>query len=247
MVRAVFQRDGFFYALLIFFLIGNIGLWLHTRHTRPVWGNVPPALSERGATMMATGDRQLAYRITGLMLQNIGNAGGESHALKDYNYNALRDWFFLADKMDPKSYYVPYLVAYYFGATQNPEQLNAVIDYLHEIGIRPGQNRWRMLAHAVYLARYRQGDLNKALDLANILAGLDRPDLPLWAKSMPAFVVRAKGDKEGAYTMMMGMLAEGIKDKSLSEYDIRLLRDNICNQILTPEQAAKDEVCKASR
>lgn len=228
------------YFIFSAFLLLNIGLWTQTHKLRPAWGNVPPATSERGTLMMNMGDAQLAYRRNGMMLQNLGNEGGDSTPLKDYNFELLRGWFMLQDTLDPVANFMPYLTAYYFGATQDPKgQLGPVIDYLEVQGQRAEPDKWRWLAEAVFLARYKKVDMPRALDLANKLAGL--PNIPMWAKAMPAFVLRAEGDKEAAYTLMMGILSSSAQ--SLTPYEIRLLRDNICNQTLTPEEAAKNELC----
>jgi hypothetical protein len=236
-----FNRNNLsLYIVFTAFLVLNIGLWAQTHKLRPVWGNVPPAISERGTLMTNMGDSQLAYRRNGLMLQNLGNAGGDSTPLKNYNFELLRGWFMLQDSLDPVANFMPYLAAYYFGATQNPkEQLGPVLDYLEVQGQRSETDKWRWLAQAVILARYNKKDMPRALELANKLSGT--PNVPMWAKAMPAFVLRAEGDKEAAYTVMMGILSSGAK--SLSPYEIRLLRDNICNQTLTPEEAAKNELC----
>ncbi|MDB5490507.1 MAG: hypothetical protein JWO78_356 [Micavibrio sp.] len=236
-----FNRDNLtLYIMFAIFLTLNICLWTQTHKLRPVWGNVPPATSDRATLMMNMGDSQLAYRRNGMMLQNLGNEGGDSTPLKDYNFELLRGWFMLQDRLDPVSNFMPYLTAYYFGATQNPrDQLGPVIDYLEVQGQRSELDKWRWLAEAVFLARYKKSDMPRALDLANKLAAL--PNVPLWAKAMPAFVLRADGDKEGAYTIMMGILSSS--SHSLSPYEIRLLRDNICNQTLTPAEAAKNELC----
>lgn len=236
-----FNRDNLsLYLIFTAFLALNIGLWAQTHKLRASWSNVPPASSSRGTLMMNMGDAQLAYRRNGMMLQNLGNEGGDSTPLKDYNFELLRGWFMLQDRLDPVSDFTPYLTAYYFGATQNPkEQLGPVIDYLEVQGQRREADKWRWLAEAVFLARYKKSDMPRAFELANKLSNI--PDIPMWAKAMPAFVLRAEGDKEAAYTLMMGILSSSAK--SLSPYEIRLLRDNICNQTLTPEQAAKNELC----
>ena len=228
------------YSIFTMFLLLNIALWTQTHKLRPTWGNVPPAMSTRGTLMMNMGDAQLAYRRNGMMLQNLGNEGGDSTPLKDYNFDLLRGWFMLQDTLDPVAHFTPYLAAYYFGATQDPKnQLGPVIDYLEVQGLRTEPDKWRWLAEAVFLARYKKADMPRAFELANKLANV--PGIPMWAKAMPAFVLRAEGDKEAAYTLMMGILSSSAK--SLSPYEIRLLRDNICNQTLTPEQAAKNELC----
>lgn len=240
MLSAPQRRLMPFYALFCFTLILNIALWVHSRPLRPYWGNVPPVSTERGTIMAALGDRQMAYRMIGVMLQNLGSTGGQSFALRTYNYDHLRDWFFLENTLDPASNFMPALGAYYYGASQDIADLTPVIDYLEVAGQYPGPQRWRWLAHAVWLARYKQGDLTRALDLAETLAALPG-DMPQWAYQMPAFVLNAQGNKEAAYKMMMGMLSTGAQD--MSPQEILVIRDYICDQILTPDQARVEELC----
>lgn len=229
------------YAVFLLFLVLNIAFWLQTKSLRPVWGNVPPVPSQNSTAGMALGDAQFAYRMSGLMLQNIGSATDDTKPLSQYNYHILKGWLFLADKLDPSSNFVPSLAAYYYGATQDKSDLPPIIDYLEEIGQRPEPQKWRWLAQAVYLARFEMGDYQRALDLANKLANLPRNDLPLWAKQMPALVMSAAGQKEGAYTMMMNTLTSEID--TLSGPEILFLRDQICDRILTPAQAAQNDLC----
>lgn len=229
------------YLVLLAILGANMGFWLFSHELRPAWGNVPPVTSVAGAKTMTLGDAQLAYRAFGLMLQNLGETGGKSTQFALYDYSRLKDWFLLEDKLDPLSNYVPALAAYYYGATLKKEQITPVVDYLEMVGQRPEKNKWRWLAHAVYLARYQQGDLNRALDLANRLATLPRDDMPMWAIHMPAYVLNARGDKEAAYAVMMGILSSS--GKELPPNEVLVIRDYICNQILTPAQAALEELC----
>lgn len=239
------RRNMPLYAFFCVILILNIGLWFHSRDLRPSWGNVPPVPGAAAAARAALGDQQMAYRLIGTMLQNLGSTGGVDYALKDYNYSRLGEWFFLQDRLDPVSDYTPALAAYYYGATQNVADLTPIIDYLEVIGQRPEPQKWRWLAHAVYLARFLQGDMNRALVLAETLAALPRDDMPLWARQMPAFVLNAMGKKESSYALMMSMLSSSVHD--LSPVEIRFIRDYICDRILTPEEAAREELCTATR
>ncbi|MBI2235138.1 MAG: hypothetical protein HYU57_09205 [Micavibrio aeruginosavorus] len=244
MASAIFRLAPAYLAFTL--VLGmNIALWSYSHDLRPVWGNVPPVPDKAAAERMTLGDPQMAYRMIGLMLQNLGATGGRDFALKDYDYKTLGGWFYLEDELDPLSDYIPALAAYYYGATPEASDLMPVIDYLEAIGQRPQAHKWRWLAQAVYLARFRQGDLNRALALAQILAALPRTDMPLWARQMPAFIINARGDKEAAYALMMGVLGEGGKD--LSPAEILFIRDYICGRILTPAQAEKDELCQPGR
>lgn len=245
MMAALRDRHLPLYGLFCLILVLNIGLWLRTHDLRPAWGNVPPVTTERATTMMALGDQQFGYRMIGLMLQNLGSTGGKEQGFQTYNYGRLGEWFGLASRLDPESNFVPALAAYYYGATRKVADLTPIIDYLAAVGHQPQKQKWRWLAHAVYLARYDQGDLNKALMLANQLAALPRDDMPPWARQMPVFVMNAQGDKQAAYALMMGILSSGVKDMSPTE--IRFIRDYVCDQILTPEQAAREELCLATK
>ena len=229
------------YAGFCLILILNIGLWLYSRDLRSQWGNVPPVMSEASAAMATGGDRQFAYRVFAMMLQNLGMIGGKDHKFGEYDYNTLREWFFLESNLDPVSNFIPALAAFYYGSTKDAEDLTPVVDYLAVIGQRPEPHKWRWLAHAVYIARYQQGDMNRALELAHLLAGLDRDDMPPWARQMPVFVMNAKGDKQAAYAMMMGILASSA-DK-MSPIEVRFIRDYVCGQILTPDEAAREPLC----
>ena len=97
---------------------------------------------------------------------------------------------------------MPYIASFYFGALDDTtEKLRPLIHYLYEVGNAAEGEKWRWLAHAVYLARFKLQDLDlaykMALDLA-ALANQDGSDLPNWARQMPAFILNAKGDKQAA-------------------------------------------------
>ncbi|HEY8191218.1 MAG TPA: hypothetical protein VIG74_02245 [Alphaproteobacteria bacterium] len=236
----------FSFAHLIFFalLAVNVAFWFQGRDFRAAWMNVPPAPAETGASFMSLGDRQFSYRSTGIMLQNLGNTGGRATPLKDYDYKNLKGWLFLADRLDPRSNYMPFLAAYYFGGAQEGTDISPVIDYLAEIGRRPEGDKWRWLAQAVYLARFRQNDLNHALALAEELSGKWKEGRPGWMKQMPAFILSAQGDKKAAYELTMQI----IKDESdkLHPEEINSMVVYMCTRLLDAQAAAQHPLC-ASR
>lgn len=211
------------------------------RDLQAAWANVPPVPTEEGATILALGDRQFAYRSIGIMIQNLGDTGGRTTPLYEYDYERLAEWFFLEHKLDPRADFIPLLAAYYFGATQTPEELDPVIEYLAVAGQRPEPQKWRWLAQAVYLARFRRGDLDKALELAHILASLYREGMPGWTRQMPAFIAAATGDKETALAIMTAILRDD-GDK-LHPNEINFMIDFICTRLLQGEEAATYPLC----
>lgn len=222
-------------------IVANLAFWTESRERRTLWRNVPPVPSERGAASAGLGDSQFAYRAQGLMLQNLGDTGGRSTALAEYDYAALERWFFLADRLDPRSDYIPMLAAWYYGASQDKDRIAHVVNYLEAVGQRPEGEKWRWLAQAVYLAQHVMKDTNRALALANLLAASTNPDLPNWARTMPALILTARGDKEAAYAIMMGILAS--RADRLDPAEVNNMRIYICEQILDATARAKHPLC----
>lgn len=230
------------YAALILALIANMALWASVRDVKGRWQNVPPVPSENGILVFSLGDPQFAYRFVGLMLQNLGDIGGRSTMLRDYDYNTLTKWFYLSDKLDPRSEFVPYLASYYYGAVTPPEVMRPMLAYLRDAGSREGGERWRWLAQAVYLARFGLHDMDYATTLAYELADHPSTDMPGWARQMPAYVLNAKGDKEAAYNIMTQTLKSSA-DK-LAPQEVNSMRLYICTRILNKQQAQEDPLCE---
>jgi hypothetical protein len=239
------DRNIGLYALFCLVLIFNIGYWYKTRDLRTQWANVPPVTSQSALERMSLSDPQFSYRVMAVFLQNFGSTGGRDQHFSLYDYGRLADWMRLGVALDQRSNLMPALAAYYYGAVNHHDNFRAIVDFLAEVGHQPGPQKWRWLAHAVYLARYQMQDLNYALQLAEKLAGLPRDDLPFWARQMPVFVMNAQGDKQAAYTLMMSVL--GTEAQNLNPTEVRFIRDYVCDQVLTPAQAQQEELCTATR
>lgn len=183
-------------------------LWFSMNAARVTWPGVPPAPKAETASFSTLGDDQMSYRISGLMLQNLGDTGGRIIPLDDYDYAELSQWFYLSNTLDPRSNFMPMLAAYYFGASRDKENLKYVVDYLAEVGNSSVGEKWRWLAQAVYIARFRMDDLDRALELAYTLSNLSsyNAQMPIWTKQMPAFVLAAQGEKEAAKELMKVIL-----------------------------------------
>lgn len=192
-----------------------------TFHLRDSWVGVPPAPHKAEALLYGFGDTQLAYRTISLMLQNAGDVGGRVTNLRNYNYARLGEWFDLTYALDWQANMAPSLAAYYYGGTPKGEDTRYLITYLAKAGRDKiaGQERWRWLAQAVYLARFRVKDVDLALQMAQELADLaqNNPDMPAWTKQMPAFVMSKVGQKKAARDLLLTIAAT---DKTLQPADI---------------------------
>ncbi len=232
------------YALLFLMLGLSFLTWKSTNEMQARWANVPPTPKPAFASSIGLGDVQFAYRIYALALQNSGNTGGRFVALKDYNYERLGRWFFLQNGLDPKSDFIPVIAAYYFSASQDPSKLRPVIEYLGFAGNSAEGEKWRWLAQAVYLARFKLKDTELALNLAYKLAALENPDLPMWARQMPANVLNQRGEKQAALEIIMGILKTS--GKKIHPNEVNALLDYACDQILEGDSDAA-EMCSKER
>ncbi len=231
------------YAVFIVSIILHVGLWFHSNDIRTQWGNVPPVPGEGQASSMALGDQQFAYRMTGLTLQNLGDTGGRSTALTDYDYQKLSKWLFLMDKMDSRSDYAPFLAAFYFGATPDKTQLPPIVDFLEYAGERTTGEKWRWLAHAMYLARFEVNDLDRALGLANKLANLEsETHMPAWTKQMPAFIQTQMGNKEAAYEIMLNILKS--RAENLDPAEVSFTQIYMCDKLIPEEDVKTHPLCQ---
>lgn len=235
-----FLRANGLYLVFIAALALNIGFWLHSKHIREAWENVPFPPSREALSIMSLGDDEVAYRMTGYFLQNLGSSAGRSEALKDYDYNRLERWLFAANELDPYSNYIPYLVAYFYSASQNPEQVRYLINYLDANGHVDRPQKWRWSAQAVYLAQFIIGDNDLALEIAQRLALI--PGAADWARQLPALVNLKMGNKEAAYGILLTMLDK--ERESLDPAEINAILDIICHRTLNKEEAAKNPLCR---
>jgi hypothetical protein len=230
------------YVLLALALVMQVSVWAYARGFQARWANVPPAPSYAGAVAFGLGDPQFAYRSAGVMLQNLGDNGGQTANLNDYDYDGLRSWFLLTDRLDPVANFVPYLAAYYFGAVEDPAKAAHVVDYLEQQGQRPEANKWRWLARAAFIARFSEKDLDKALKLSQQLAAMyPKVNLPFWARQMPIFILQDRGEKEAALAMTLETLKS--ESKTLPPQEINTLVDYLCHRLLTKSEASKYELC----
>ncbi len=223
-------------------LLLNFSFWMHSRKVLPEWNNVPPAPKIDSARMVSLGDPEIAYRLFGYFLQNVGNTGGRYESLKEYDYALLEKWLMLTYNLNERSDFVPFLAAYYFGAVDDdPEKISHLVNYLAVAGSAPYPEKWRWLAHAVYFARHKEKNMPRALELANQLANSNQ-NVAAWGRQMPAFVQLGMGNKEAAYEIMIRMI---ISEKdNLHPNELNFMRSFICERTLSKDEALKNPLCQ---
>lgn len=231
------------YIIFSFFLLLNVLLWTSLRHVQIQWSNVPSAPSKHSAVLTGLGDSQFSYRIYGLLLQNLGDNGGQTTALYKYNYKNLSDWFYLMDNLDAKSDYIPFLAAYYFSGIQAGYEfkLKPLILYLDHVGKHGIGQKWRWMAQAVYLANFKLHNKTLALRIAQDLQSVGYKKLPIWSRQLPVLLLADRGDKEAAYNIVMNILKT--EAENLHPNEVNYYVDYICNRLLSSEDATINPLC----
>jgi hypothetical protein len=190
---------------------------------------------------MGLGDTQYSYRLSAVMLQNLGDSGGRTTNFAKYDYTNLVQWFFLTDLLDQRSNFIPLLAAFYYGHTKSKDDLINIVKYLELVGSRTGKERWRWLAQAVFIARYRIEDLELALDLAHKLASHKDLGRPAWTYQMPAFVMSARGEKEAAFDLLINLIKD--RGEELHPNEVNFTYHYICRELLDNRDPIRDELC----
>ena len=222
-------------------VILNVAFWFYSRETKAQWLNVPPVPSTFSAVSSTLGDKQFASRIIAIMIQNLGNTGGRITPIKDYDFEKLGGWLRLHYELDSNSDIVPYMAAHYFSASQDPTKVRPVIDYLRIAGNSTQGEKWRWLAQAVYIARFKYKDLDLAYEIADELAALDKEDLPEWTRHLQVNILNQRGEKEAALQLMLGILKESADE--LHPNEVNAMVAYICEQVLDAEEAKTHSLC----
>lgn len=202
-------------------LAAQVGLWSATRDLRPAGTVLPPPPSPLMRTAWALGDEEFLFRVLAVRLFAAGDLGGRMTPLAEMDYEHVAGWLHALAGLSPRSDVAPALAALYFGLTPKTEDLRPVIGVLRDVYRRAPRDNWRWMAHAVYLARHRLGDLDLALDLATELSLLPPGAAPLWTRQMPAFVLDAMGEDTAA-ALVMGAILDSTPD--LPPAEVRFMR-----------------------
>jgi hypothetical protein len=211
---------------LIGVVLAQVAFWSLTRTLRVVPELVPAPPTSEALDIMALGDRQFLYRALGLEVQNFGDTAGRFTPLLEYDYARLGEWFERLDRLDPVADYAPAIAANYYGLTPTRADTRHIVTYLAAHARRDIARKWRWLAQAAYMARHKLKDLPLALDLARELAQLSNrhPGLPVWTRSMPAFILAEMGETEAARTLLGAILES---EPGLSPEEVRGMRGHL--------------------
>lgn len=213
-------------AVLLVFLSLQGAFWYHTHTRLPEMNIVPDVPGEATLKALSFGDEQALFRILALNIQNAGDTFGRFTALYKYDFNRLYHWFKALDGLDKQSNYVPAMATYYFSQTQYAPDVKYIVDYLERFADSRVKEKWWWMVQAVYLADHKLKDSDRALKIANKLAG--QTNIPIWAQQMPAFILEKRGEFDAA-----GAIIQNIMDseQSLPQGELNFMRHFVDERI----------------
>jgi len=168
----------------------------------------PPSAALLNA--LAFGEPIATAKLTMLWLQSFDNQPGISLPFAALDYTKLAGWLEAILALDPDAAYPLLAASRIYAEVPEAERQRAMLDFVERAFLEDPNQRWPALAHAVYVAKHRLGDPDRALRYAQALA--DRatgPDVPEWARQMVIFVLEDRGEIEAAKILLGGLLASG--------------------------------------
>jgi hypothetical protein len=156
------------------------------------------------------GEPQVLARILMLWLQAFDYQPGLSIAFRDLDYAHVEAWLERMLELDPTFQYPLLAASRLYGEVADPVKQRRMLEFIEAHFDEDPGRRWQWLAHAVYLAKHRLGDLTYALHLARKLATVaDSAAIPHWARQMQIFVLEDMGEIESAKVLLGGLLESG--------------------------------------
>lgn len=191
------------YAFLSVFFILNFFLWSFSKSKIEFWVNVPPAPGPVQTLSYGLGDAELSYRLLGYQLQNMGDHGGQTRNIDDYNYKNLAQWARMLDGLNQKSDFLPNLAAHYFGSSRQKDHILELVQVLEDIGLRDYPGKWQWLVWSMTKSDVVLSDYEYTISLARQLQSKNDKTMPGWGYRMAPMYMFKHGDLSQSYLEMM--------------------------------------------
>jgi hypothetical protein len=223
--RRLTAVPGWVWLALALALAAQIG-WQLTRSASPrSASDLPPPPGPGILRLASFGEPEAAARLAMLYLQSFDLRGGNDLAYRNLDYGRLVGWLQAILDTDPRSTYPLFAAARIYAENPDPRKARIALEFVYQEFLKDPNRRWRWLANAALLAKYRLKDLPLALRYASAIDRMTTArDVPLWAKQMRLFILEDMDELEAAKVMLGGLLARGeIKDPA----ELRFLKQHL--------------------
>lgn len=160
-----------------------------------------------------------------LWLQAYDNQPGISIPFNRLDYEKVILWLKTSLALDHRGQYPLLAASRLYTQVPDREKIVKMLDFVYQSFFQDPQNRWMWLAHCVYVAKYRLGDLDMALKYANALRLYGNfKEVPYWARHMEVFILEEMGEIEAA-KILIGALLDG--GRVSDAHEIRFLQSRL--------------------
>ena len=170
--------------------------------------------------VLGFGESAALARLLMLRLQAHDNQPGISIPFRQLDYDRVIEWLDVILALDPASHYPLLSAARVYTSVPDEIKQRKMLEFVHEKFLERPAGRWPWLAHAVYVAEHRIGDLELALEYARAIRKNVPPGAaPDWALQMELFVLDDMGRTESARVLLGALLESGvIRDRNQLEF-----------------------------
>lgn len=207
---------------------------------------LPPPPRPVALRLASFGETAAAARLAMIYVQSFDLRAGNGIPFRQLDYARLIDWLRVILTLDPRSQYPLFAAARVYAEVADETKVREVLAFIYEEFLAAPDSRWRWLAQAALIAKYRLHDMPLALRYATALQRDTRAkDVPLWAKHMVVFMLEDVNELEAAKIMLGGLLASGKLDdpaeRRFLEHQLEKLRRGTAHlpQTIAPEAKQK--------
>jgi len=172
--------------------------------------DLPPAPSLAVLRLAGLGDDTALAEGLMLWLQAFDNQPGISIPFARLDYARVEAWLDRILALDPRARYPLLAAARLYGSVSDERRVRRMLEFVYRHFLEDPDRRWRWLAHAALIAKYRLRDLTLALRYARALTErATAPEVPFWARDLTVLVLEDLGELEAARVLIGGLLASG--------------------------------------
>ncbi len=211
-------------------LMASLLVQLCWGHTRPVAiataEALPDAADTRLLQLSAMGEPGTLAKVLMLWLQVFDNQPGISIPFARLDYARVINWLDAVLDLDDRFQYPLLFASRVYTETPDNGRKRQMLEFVHRRFHEDPERRWPWMAHAVYVAKHRIGDLQLALRYANALRLNVNSDVtPPWVTQMEIFVLEELGELDSARILIGGLLASGKLEGNDNE--LRFLKNKL--------------------
>lgn len=207
-------------AFLALALAAQIAWHAQLPKLRPKAADLPHPPSVAALRLASLGEPVAAAKLLMLYVQSFDIQPGLIIPYEDLDYERLTAWLAVILELDPRAEYPLFAASRLYADVPDPAKERQMLDFIYREFLKDPGHRWRWLAEAALLAKYRLKDLPLALKYAEaIRTRATGKGVPDWARELQIFVLADMNQLQAAKVLLGELFTSGqIKDPSEARF-----------------------------